>query len=73
MSDLEPRGDRRLTRQDRADRAYRLVLGTGALSMVAVVGAILAVLDIVGFGLPMFAAALAVICFLILKRTLGGR
>ena len=73
MSDLEPRGDRRLTRREREDRAYKLVLATGGLSAVAVVGTILAWLDIIGGGLPLLAAILAVICFVMLRRMLGGR
>ena len=73
MSDLEPRGDRRLTRREREDRAYKLVLATGGLSAVAVVGAILATLDIIGGTLPLLAAVLAVICFIMLRRMLSGR
>ena len=73
MSDLEPRGDRRLTRREREDRAYKLVLATGALGAVAVVGAILAALDIIGGSLPPLAAILAVICFVMLRRMLSGR
>ena len=73
MSDLEPRGDRRLTRREREDRAYKLVLATGGLGAVAVVGAILATLDIIGGTLPLLAAVLAVICFILLRRMLSGR
>ena len=73
MSDLEPRGDRRLTRREREDRAYKLVLATGGLGAVAVIGAILAVLDIIGGSLPLLAAILAVICFVMLRRMLNGR
>ncbi len=73
MSDLEPRGDRRLTRREREDRAYKLVLATGGLGAVAVIGAILAALDIIGGSLPLLAAVLAVICFVMLRRLLSGR
>ncbi len=73
MSDLEPRGDRRLTRREREDRAYKLVLATGGLGAVAVIGAILATLDIIGGTLPLLAAVLAVICFIMLRRILSGR
>ena len=73
MSDLEPRGERRLTRREREDRAYKLVLATGALGAVAVIGAILAALDIIGGGLPLLAAILAVVCYLALRRTISGR
>ena len=73
MSDLEPRGDRRLTRREREDRAYKLVLATGGLGAVAVIGAILAAIDIIGGTLPLLAAVLAVICFIMLRRVLNGR
>ena len=73
MSDLEPRGDRRLTRREREDRAYKLVLATGGSAAVAVIGAILAALDIIGGTLPLLAAVLAVICFIMLRRILSGR
>lgn len=73
MSDLEPRGDRRLTRREREDRAYKLVLATAGSGAVAVIGAILAALDIIGGTLPLLAAVLAVICFIMLRRILSGR
>ena len=72
MSSLEPRGDRRPTRREREDRAYRLVLGTGGFSAVAVVGAILAALDIIGGGIPLIAAVFAIICYVMLRRALRG-
>ena len=72
MSDLEPRGDRRLTRREREDRAYRLVLGTAGFSAVAVIGAILAVLTPIGGTIPLLAAVFAIICYVMLRRTLGG-
>ena len=71
MSDLERRGGSSLTRRQKEERAYRLVVAGGALGAVAVVGAILAVLDIIGGTIPLLAAVLAVVCFLLLRRTLG--
>lgn len=71
MSDLERRRGSSLTRKQKEERAYRLVLAGGALGIVAVVGAILAVLDIIGGTLPLLAAVLAVICLILLRRTLG--
>ena len=71
MSSLEPRGSRRLSRREREQRAYQLVLVTGALGIVAVVGVVLAVLGVIGGAIPDFAAVLAVICFIMLRRTLG--
>lgn len=72
MSELERRRGSSLTRRQREQRAYRLVVGGGALGVVSVVGAILAALDVIGAGLPLLAAVLAVVCFLLLRRTLGG-
>lgn len=72
MSDLERRGDRRLTRREREDRAYKLVLGTGGFSLVAVVGAILAALTPLSATLPVLAAVFAIICFVMLRRVLRG-
>ena len=69
MSDLEPRG-RRLPRSAREQRAYRLVLATGVLGAVAVVGFVLAIFGVIGAGIPFLAAALAVVCGLLLRRTL---
>ena len=73
MSSLEPRPGRRLSRREREQRAYQLVLATGGLTLVAVVGAVLAVLDVIGGGIPLLAAVLAIVCFALLRRTIGGR
>jgi hypothetical protein len=70
MSDLE-RSPSRLPRRAREQRAYRLVLATGALGVVAVVGIILAIAGVIGAGLPILAAVLAVVCGLLLRRTVG--
>jgi hypothetical protein len=71
MSELEPRGGRRLSRRDREQRAYRLVLATGTLGAIAVVGFLLAIFNVIGAGIPLLAAVLAVICGIVLRRTLG--
>ncbi len=73
MSDLEPRSGRRLTRREREQRAYQLALAGGALGLVAVIGVILAALDIIGFGLPVIAAIVAVVCYMMFRRTVTGR
>ena len=62
--------DTRLTRRDREKRAYQLTLATGGLSVVAVVGVLLAIFGVVSFGLPFIAAILAVVCWMLLRRTL---
>jgi hypothetical protein len=70
MADIERRGSR-TPRRARERRAYQLTLATGGLALVAVVGLVLALLGVVGAGLPILAAILAVVCGLLLRRTLG--
>ena len=69
MSDLERRGGSRLTRRQREQRAYRLVLAGGAAGVVAVVGLVLAAVGVIGFGIPVLAAVIAVLCYVLLRRT----
>ncbi len=73
MSDLEPRSGRRLTRREREQRAYQLALAGGALGLAAVVGVVLAALDIIGFGLPIIAAIVAIVCYMMFRRIVSGR
>ena len=70
MSDLEPRSGARPSRREREQRAYRLVLASGALGAVAVVGLVLAFVDVIGFFIPVVALVLAVVCVMLLRRTL---
>ncbi len=70
MSDIERRRGSELTRKQREERAYKLVLATGAAGAVAVVTAILAAIDLIGTNIPILAAILAVIFFVMLRRTL---
>jgi hypothetical protein len=70
MSDLD-RSPSRLPRRAREQRAYRLVLATGALGVVAVVGIILAIAGVIGAGIPILAGILAVVCWLLLRRTVS--
>ena len=69
MSNIEPRGTSRPTRRNKEQRAYRLVLATGGLGVVAVVGALLAIVGIIGWSVPVIAAILAVICGILFRRT----
>jgi hypothetical protein len=72
MSDLSPRGDY-TPRRVREQRAYRLAMTGGAAGVVAVVGVVLAILNVVGAGLPIIAAAVAAICFVLFRRMVGSR
>ena len=71
MSGLEPRSGGRLTRRERERRAYRLTLATGATGVAAVAAVVLALLDVIGAGLPLLLVVLAVVLGLMLRRTLG--
>ena len=68
MSDLERRGGSRPTRKQREQRAYRLVLAGGTAGLVAVVGMVLAAIGVIGFGIPVLAAVIAVLCYVLLRR-----
>lgn len=70
MSDLARRPNR-LPRRVRRQRAYGLVLATGGLSAIAVVGFLLAVFGVIGFGGPVLAGIGAVACGFLLRRLLG--
>ena len=71
MSDLERRGGSRLTRKQREQRAYRLVLATGAFGLIGAAGLMLAIVGIIGAGLPILALIIAAICFMLLRRTVN--
>ena len=59
------------SRRDRERRAYQLVLAGSAAGTVAVVGFVLALFDVIGFGIPFIAAIIAVVCVLLVRRTVG--
>jgi zinc transporter ZupT len=69
MSDLERRSGSRPTRRQREQRAYNLVLATGGLGVVALVGAVLAIAGVIGWSVPILAAILAVIAGVLFRRT----
>ena len=59
------------SRRSRERRAYQLVLAGSAAGTVAVVGFLLALFDVIGFGIPVLAAIIAVVCLLLFRRTVG--
>ena len=72
MGNLSPRpgrspGSRRKTEQ----RAYTLVMVGGAAGVVAVVGLILAIAGVVGSGVWIIAAIVAVVCALVFRSTVS--
>lgn len=69
MSDLERRSGSRPSRRRREQRAYNLVLATGGLGVVFVVGSILAIAGVIGWSIPILAAILAVVCGVLFRRS----
>jgi hypothetical protein len=59
------------SRRGRERRAYQLVLVGSTAGVIAVVGFILAAVDVMGFGIPFLAAIVAVVCALLFRRTVG--
>jgi ABC-type Co2+ transport system permease subunit len=70
MSDLERRPGSRMSRRAREQRAYRLVLATGTFSTLFVAALVLSILGVVGGSWVVLMAILAVVCGVLLRRTL---
>jgi hypothetical protein len=70
MTDLSRRPNRS-PRRAREDRAYKLVLAGGAAAVIAVVTFVLAIVGIMGFGVPVLAAIVAVLCGWLFRRTVA--
>jgi hypothetical protein len=68
MTDLSPRPNRS-PRRAREDRAYKLVLAGGTAAVIAVVTFVLAIVGVMGFGVPVLAAIVAVLCGWLFRRT----
>jgi hypothetical protein len=67
MSDLERRGSY-TPRRTREQRAYRLAMVGGGASVVAVVGAVLAIITSFPGSIPLIAAIVAIVCFVLFRR-----
>ena len=70
MSDLERRGGRRPTRKQREERAYRLTIATGGLSVAAVAALVLTIAGVLGSGWVVLLVLLAVLSGWMLRNTL---
>jgi hypothetical protein len=70
MSDLERRTGSRPSRRQREQRAYRLVLATGAFATLFVAALVLSIVGIVGGGWAVLMAILAVVSAILLRQTL---
>jgi uncharacterized membrane protein HdeD (DUF308 family) len=71
MSDLTPRPSGGVSRRRREERAYRLVQVGGAAGVVAVVGLVLAIVGVISFAVPFFAAVVAAVCAVLFRRMVG--
>lgn len=69
MSDIERRGGSGLNRQQRVDRAYKLVVASGALGLIGAAGLVLAIVGIMGAGWPILSLIVAAILFMAFRRT----
>lgn len=72
MADLDRRGSY-VPRRTREQRAFRLVQIGGGAAVVAVVGFVLALIDVIGFGIPLLAAIVAVVCVVLFRSAVGRR
>jgi hypothetical protein len=72
MADLTPSSSGPPSRRGREQRAYRLVVTGGVAAAVAVVGAVLAVVGVFGWAVPLLAAVIAVICVVLFRRAIPG-
>ena len=70
MSVPERRSGSRLTRREREQRAYRLVLATGTFGVLFVAALVLSIAGLLGGGWAVLMAILAVISGILLRRTL---
>jgi hypothetical protein len=60
------------SRRGRERRAYQLVLAGSAAGTIAVVGFVLAIVGVMGFGIPFIAAIVALVCAVLFRRTVGS-
>ena len=70
MSDLERRPGSRPSRRQREQRAYRLVLSTGAFATLFVAALVLSIVGVIGGGWAVLMAILAVVSAILLRQTL---
>ena len=69
--DLTRRSGGPPSRRGREKRAYQLAVGGGVSGAVAVIGGILALVGVIAWGLPVLAVIVAVVCWLLFRRTVS--
>jgi hypothetical protein len=74
MGNLSPRPGRSPSSRRKAEqRAYGLVLVGGTAAAVAVIGTLLAIFGVIGGSVPLLAAIIAVVSFLLFRATTTRR
>ncbi len=69
---LSPRPGRSpANRKAREQRAYRLVVAGGGTAAAGVVGMVLALVNVIGFGIPILLLIVAAVCALAFRRTVS--
>lgn len=71
MGRLTPSSGGPPSRRARERRAYNLALAGGAAALVAAVTFVLAIVGVTGFGIPVLAVIVAIVCALLFRRTVG--
>jgi Flp pilus assembly protein TadB len=61
-----------MSRRDKERRGYQLVVVGGGAGVIAAVGAMLAIIGVLGWGLPLVALVVAVICYVLFRRLVGS-
>ncbi len=69
--DLSRRSGGPPSRRGREKRAYQLAVGGGVAGAVAVIGGLLALFGVLGWGVPVLAALIAVVCYFLFRRTVS--
>jgi uncharacterized membrane protein YgaE (UPF0421/DUF939 family) len=64
MADLASRSGGPPSRRSREQRAYRMVVVGGVAGLVAAVGVVLAIANVIGWLIPIVAVIVAVVCVL---------
>ena len=72
MANLEKRGNY-TPRRVRERRAYQLVVAGSVAGLIGAVGVVLAVISVIGWGLPIVALIVAAICALMFRRMISPR
>jgi hypothetical protein len=73
MSSLEPRRGRYVSRKQREQRAFLLLVTGGAIGFVSLVGFLLAIVGVVGWGFPILTLIVAAVCLVLFRRAVSGR